>query len=55
MNVKSMSERAPAGGTIAAVDFTVRRHIPLAALRLAYIIFSGSFKDAGRPGTTRPR
>jgi hypothetical protein len=42
MNVKSISDRLPAAGTIAAVEFTVRRHIPLAALRLGYIIFPGS-------------
>ena len=39
MNVKSVSDRSPVGAAIAAVEFMDRRHIPLAALRLAYIIF----------------
>jgi outer membrane immunogenic protein len=48
MNVKSMSDRSPAAGTIAAFELTVRRHISLAALRSDYIIFPASQTDARR-------
>ena len=45
-NIDVFSNCSPAGGIRAAFDFTERRHVPLAALRLSYANCRGAYRRA---------